>query len=141
MSLDRELLAAFGASLGDAAFVGAFGLTQAIRAASEFELAAAKARHVFNDPPLRDGALGGLLGYRIVLNQALPDGQVLMFHGDRLIVIGTRPRSEVELAGHYARYLVRRGLADVLEWLGEKVGPERPPTHWEILDAMRVMGR
>lgn len=39
------------------------------------------------------------------------------------VVLGTRPWDEIEVAGERARRTVRHGLADVLRWLGEPVGP------------------
>jgi hypothetical protein len=44
--------------------------------------------------------------------------------------------TELELAGYEARHIVRSGLADILEWLGEGVGPVRPPTHRQLLDVL-----
>lgn len=43
-------------------------------------------------------------------------------NGGQVLFVGTRPpRDPVKRAGRDARLMVRRGLADVLEWLGEPV--------------------
>jgi len=60
------------------------------------------------------------------------------FVGDLVLFIGTRPLTDVEYAGEEGRYLVRRGLADVLAWLGEDVGPppEREGRGRRLYDAL-----
>lgn len=50
------------------------------------------------------------------------------------LFIGCRPLAPLEQAGKDARLAVRRGLADVLEWLGQPV--ENEPTGQEIFDRM-----
>jgi hypothetical protein len=52
-------------------------------------------------------------------------------------MIGSKPRTEDELARYYWRWRVQVGLADVLEWLGERVSPMPPVTGAEILDGIR----
>lgn len=76
-------------------------------------------------------------GVPVVESKAVPDGMVLVVGRNEMYVIGTCPRSELDLARHRARWLVRRGLADVLEWLGEDVGPEHPATGAQILARLR----
>lgn len=88
-------------------------------------------------------------GARIVFNPHLKDGTVLWFNEyagfnrpgssatlHQQMVIGTRPLTDLEKAGQEARLVVRRGLADVLEWLGQRVD-NTPPTSAEILDGLR----
>lgn len=77
-----------------------------------------------------------LLGIDVIVNNAIPDGSVVMI-GREVVVIGTCPRTELELAGHHARWLVQQGLMDVLEWLGEKPIPKHPPTGAAILARLR----
>lgn len=78
-----------------------------------------------------------ILGIDVIVNDALPDGTVAMI-GREVVVIGTRPRTELELAGWHARWLVQQGLIDILEWLGEKPIPKHPPTGAGILARLRV---
>jgi len=77
-----------------------------------------------------------LFGMRVVINDALPDGTMAIV-GNEVVVIGAFPRTEVELAGYHARWLVQQGLIDVLHWLGEKPIPKRPPTANGVLAALR----
>lgn len=89
------------------------------------------------------------LGARVILNPQLKDGTVLWFNeyaGISLLgsgatmtqqmVIGTRPLTDLEKAGQEARLAVRRGLADVLDWLGQRVD-NTPPTSAAILAELR----
>ena len=69
----------------------------------------------------------------VVVNTGLRDGTVLMM--GRTMHVGTRPLTVLEQAGKDARMIVRRGMADVLAWLGEAVDNE--PTGRQILDALR----
>lgn len=75
---------------------------------------------------------GAMFGTPIVMSAALRDGEVVAAfdgscHTDSpLLVVGTRPLTDVEMAGAEARHIVRSGMADVLEWCGETVG--RAPT-------------
>jgi hypothetical protein len=77
-----------------------------------------------------------LFGMRVVINDALPDGTVAIV-GNEVVAIGAFPRTEVELAGYHARWLVQQGLIDVLHWLGEKPIPKHPPTANGVLAALR----
>lgn len=79
-----------------------------------------------------------MFGIPVVENPYVPDGTVLIIGKRDAIVIGMCPRTELELVGYAARHIVRRGLADVLEWLGEEVGPEMPPTGAAILARLRA---
>lgn len=61
----------------------------------------------------------------IIESPHLPDDQVI-FSSDgtgapMVILVGTQPPDPIKQAGRDARLLVRRGLADVLEWLGQPV--------------------
>lgn len=71
---------------------------------------------------------------RIVVEPMLPDGQVVILRGGT-IMIGTCPLTPIQAAGREARLIVRRGMAEVLTWLGEPVYTE--PTSAEILDSLR----
>lgn len=57
-------------------------------------------------------------------------------------LIGTAPIPDIEFAGLQARHLVRQGMADILAWLGEDVGP--PPIQsgrgQQLLDRLLVAG-
>lgn len=75
-------------------------------------------------------------GVPVTLSTLLEDGTVIML-GQRQIIIGSRPRTEIELVRYHARWIVQTGLSDVLEWIGERVIPERPVTGAEILDGIR----
>lgn len=44
----------------------------------------------------------------------------------------------VPTPGDEARYIVRKGLEDVLEWLGEEVGPEPRTIHALVMDLQRA---
>jgi hypothetical protein len=66
---------------------------------------------------------------------ALADGRIAII-GDH-VYLGTRPLTTREAAAREARLIVRRGLADVLEWLGEPV--EIYPTSAEILERFQAM--
>jgi len=57
-------------------------------------------------------------------------------NGRQVLYVGTQPpRDPVKIAGREARLMVRRGLADVLEWLGEPVVNE------PVLARLRAMGQ
>lgn len=77
-------------------------------------------------------------GVPVTLTTALEDGTVMAIGTPTVqFLIGSKPRTEVELARYHARWLVQNGLRDVVEWLGERVTPERPVTGAEILDGIR----
>jgi hypothetical protein len=72
----------------------------------------------------------------IIESPYLPDDQMVMSSdhggvGASIVVVGTMPPDPVKQAGRDARLLVRRGLADVLEWLGQDVVTE------PLMDAIR----
>jgi hypothetical protein len=76
-------------------------------------------------------------GYDVQLDPSSPDGTVQISKRMWTIRIGSRPLTEVERAGYEARHIVRSGLTDVLDWLGEDVGPAQPPTHDQLLAVLR----
>lgn len=80
--------------------------------------------------------MSALLGMRVIINDALPDGTVAIV-GNEIVVIGAFPRTEVELAGYHARWLVQQGLMDILQWLGEKPIPKHPATAASVMTALR----
>lgn len=67
------------------------------------------------------------MGLPVVESPYVADGTLLLTstRGGRTVIVGVRPLTDVEYAGQEGRYAVRQGLADVLAWLGEPVGP--PP--------------
>lgn len=82
-------------------------------------------------PPL---AWASITGVPVVLHPALSDGKVIVANdlargGQMVVWIGTYA-DEFDRAAREARLTVRRGLADVLAWLGETV--ENEPTGDEI---------
>lgn len=79
-------------------------------------------------------------GMQIVINDALPDGTVAIV-GNKVVFIGAFPRTEVELAGYRARWLVQQGLIDILHWLGEKPVPKHPATAESVMAALLEAGR
>lgn len=56
-----------------------------------------------------------------------------------LLIIGNAPLNEVEAAGYHARYLVNRGLRDIVKQLGEVPLPLSPVnmTMWAMRTAQR----
>lgn len=84
---------------------------------------------------MRSGQVAAIAGIPIVMSPHMRDGEVYLI--DRKMFIGTYPKTPVQLAGEEGRWLVRNGLADVLEWLGEKVGPMHPPSGVKILQGMK----
>lgn len=79
-----------------------------------------------------------ITGVPVVLQPALSDGKVIVANdparrGQMVVWIGTYA-DEFDRAGREARLTVRRGLADVLAWLGEAV--ENEPTGIEIWYAL-----
>lgn len=86
-------------------------------------------------------------GIPVHLSPLLPDGQMFLstdygnpFGSEQSIVwIGTAPLSDREQLRREARLTVRRGLADVLGWLGEAV--ENEPTGVELWDALKREGQ
>lgn len=86
-----------------------------------------------------DGAIGmdpWLTGFRVVMDPILYDGDVWVSTATESVLIGTHPRDDLNLLAWEARWYVRNGLRDVLEWLGEPVGPRRPPTGEEVLQRL-----
>lgn len=70
-------------------------------------------------------------GMSVIESPWLPDDQMFLtsdpaYTGGAwsVIVVGTMPPDPIKQAGRDARLHVRRGLADVLEWLGEDVVTE-----------------
>jgi hypothetical protein len=77
-------------------------------------------------------------GVPVTLSTLVVDGHVVWIGTPpQQVIIGSRPRTDLELAGYYARWRVQAGLADVLEWLGERVIPMPPVTGAEVLDGIR----
>lgn len=77
-------------------------------------------------------------GVPVTLSTMMVDGQVIAIGTPpRQIMIGCRPRTQLELAGYAARCAVQRGLIDVLDWLGERPLPWPPVTSAELLDGIR----
>lgn len=65
----------------------------------------------------------------IVENPYLPDHQMIIgsdltITGGPILFVGTMPPGPIKQAGREARLAVRRGLADVLAWLGQDVVTE-----------------
>lgn len=83
-------------------------------------------------PPVRFGN-----EIEVHTNPNLKDGSVILY-GSRYLWIGTRPLTLMEECGREARMIVRRGMADVLAWLGHEV--EIEPTGRQILDRLRREG-
>ena len=83
-----------------------------------------------------------LQGIPVHLSPALPDGRMVLASpeslyggGDHPILwVGTAPLTPGAALRREARLMVRRGLADVLAWLGETV--ENEPTGTEIWNAL-----
>jgi hypothetical protein len=71
---------------------------------------------------------------RVVLIQSEPDGQ-MVWSGLNFLFVGTSPLPLMEDVRREGRRIVRRGLADVLEWLGESWNDE--PTGREVLLALK----
>lgn len=71
--------------------------------------------------------MSDLLGIPIVEARWMPDTWTIISvdptrNGGQVLLVGTQPpRDPVALARREARLMVRRGLADVLEWLGQPV--------------------
>jgi hypothetical protein len=76
-------------------------------------------------------------GFTVREAPMLRDGRVINM-GD-VMLIGTHPLTPLEAAGREARLTVRRGLADVLEWLGRPV--ENEPTGAEVFNLIHRGGR
>ena len=75
-------------------------------------------------------------GVPVILASAMDDGTVILAGdgartGPMQLFLGTHPTP----IKHEARLIVRRGLADVLAYLGED--PEWLPTHEQFMDALR----
>lgn len=72
-----------------------------------------------------------LYGLPVDTSPYISDGKVIVeFHegstSPKRVHIGTAPLTDLEMAGAEGRYIVRSGMADVLAWLGQEVGP--PPS-------------
>jgi hypothetical protein len=85
-------------------------------------------------------------GIPVHLSTLLPDGEMALsvdygLYGDdhAIVWIGCAPLDEHEQAKRDARRTVRRGLADVLAWLGEPV--ENEPGGVEIWEALLREGK
>lgn len=79
-------------------------------------------------------------GTPIMYSPSLPDGAMYHVAKPKAFLIGTSPSlTEIEYAGALGRYIVRRGMADVLAYIGEEVGPppSRTPKADAILRALR----
>lgn len=82
-----------------------------------------------------------MLGIPVIQHRWLPDDQVILSTdptrgGATVMLVGTMaPTDPVKLAGRDARLLVRRGLADVLAWLGQPVVNE------PVLARLRAIGQ
>lgn len=70
----------------------------------------------------------------VVLMPQQPDGQ-MTWSGIQFLFIGTQPLPLMEDVRREGRRVVRRGLQDVLEWLGEDWNDE--PSGAEIFDALK----
>lgn len=73
-----------------------------------------------------------LIGMPVILSPMLTDGEILFgfdvaktLMSTSVMMIGTRPLTDLKFAGPLARHIVQQGLADVLEWCGLKADP--PP--------------
>jgi hypothetical protein len=85
-----------------------------------------------------DTSIGGVVGLPVVLTAGMSDGDCMLVPAglSRTLFIGTGPISESTRTRREALRIVRTGLADVLDWLGEK--PWRPAMGGhELLDALR----
>lgn len=77
-------------------------------------------------------------GVPVSLTTLIPDGQIVYIGTPPVqIMVGSKPRTQIELARYAARCAVQAGLRDVLEWLGERPLPWPPVTGAEILDGIR----
>lgn len=75
--------------------------------------------------------VSSLTGVPVVLSRILRDGEVVIGFDlanapslTQVLMIGTRPMTDIEFAGAQARQTVQQALADVLEWCGLKPDPE-----------------
>jgi len=57
---------------------------------------------------------------------------------ENVVFVGTAPLTELEAAGYHARYLVNKGLRDVVLWLGECPLTVNPANN--IIAVMRHVG-
>lgn len=71
---------------------------------------------------------------KVVLMPSRPDG-LMIWGGLQFLFIGTQPLPLMEDVRREGRRTVRRGLADVLEWLGEYWNDE--PTGAEVFHALQ----
>ena len=85
-------------------------------------------------------------GLPVVMCDSLKDGEVIAaidpaheVMPTMCLMIGTRPLTDVEMAGLEGRWIVRRGLADVLAYIGEEIGspPRRSGRGHELYQAFR----
>jgi hypothetical protein len=70
----------------------------------------------------------------VIMMPSLPDGR-MVWSGINFLWIGTRPLPLMEEVGRDARRTVRKGLQDVLEWLGEDWNNE--PSGAEIYQRLK----
>ncbi len=80
-----------------------------------------------------------LYGIPVDTSHLISDGRIVVeFHEGstmpKRVHIGTAPLTDVEMAGAEGRYIARTGMADVLAWLGQEVGP--PPSRTGRGDAL-----
>lgn len=86
-------------------------------------------------PPGLDGRLPSIMGYVVVTLPVLPDGEVIKAGGRIFVgVDDSEPEHVTEV-----RQIVRDGLADVLEWLGEPVKRSGPGKGWALIDRLSVL--
>ena len=81
-------------------------------------------------------ALDAFFGIPIVESDAVPQHSLLMdMAGFRIYAPRTEPRpfTDLEREGEWAKRTVRHGMADVLAWLGEDVGPEPDAAYTDYL--------
>ncbi len=60
---------------------------------------------------------------RVMETSAMKAGQVAIGQSyganEPVVFVGTGKLTEIEAAGYHGRYLVNKGLRDIVEWLGE----------------------
>lgn len=83
------------------------------------------------------------LGLQVTLTPYLIDGEVVILDQDSHLtgarmLIGTRLRTELELARHRGKWLAQQGLMDWLLYIGEKPIRKHPRTHRDVLTALRA---
>lgn len=73
---------------------------------------------------------------RVVIMPSQPDGR-MTWSGINFLFVGTQPLPLLEDARRDARRIVRKGLQDVLEWLGEGHWNDEP-SGAEVIYALRL---